>query len=87
MMGRAAYANPYLLADTEREIFSRETVLSRREVVMALIPYIKNQLAQGVRLSAMTRHILGLFMGQPGAATWRRCLTLLFTTEKIDGSI
>jgi len=44
-------------------------------VVQALMPYIKDQCAKGGKLSHVTRHILGLFQGQPGAARWRRHLS------------
>ena len=45
-----------------------------REVAVALIPYIERELAQGARLSAITRHMLGLFRGVPGARAFRRYL-------------
>lgn len=75
MIGRAAYSNPYILAEIEREIFNNPNVLSRREVALAMIPYIREQLAQGIRLSSITRHLFGLFMGQMGASFWRRYLS------------
>ncbi|MGH8800442.1 MAG: tRNA-dihydrouridine synthase, partial [Casimicrobiaceae bacterium] len=48
---------------------------SRAEVVAALVPYVEAQLARGVHLRAITRHILGLYHGAPGARTWRRMLS------------
>lgn len=75
MIGRAAYSNPYLLAEIEREIYGNQQVLSRREVVLAMLPYVREQLANGIRLSSITRHLFGLFMGQTGAAFWRRYLS------------
>ncbi len=48
---------------------------SRREVVEALIPYIEARLAEGTPLKAITRHILGLYTGLPGAKLWRRVLS------------
>jgi tRNA-dihydrouridine synthase A len=75
MIGRAAYSNPYILADIQREIFGDSTILSRSQIVSELIPYIRQQLSTGVRLTSITRHILGLYMGQPGAASWRRYLS------------
>ncbi|MFO1352775.1 MAG: tRNA dihydrouridine(20/20a) synthase DusA [Gammaproteobacteria bacterium] len=76
MLGRAAYQNPYLLAEVDKWVFGVDCEIpSRRQIILALMPYIERQLSQGVRLSAMTRHILGLFQGMPGARAWRRCLS------------
>lgn len=73
MVGREAYHNPYLLAEVDAVIFGNEhPIRSREEVVEALIPYVKEQLAQGVRLNSISRHILGLFHGVSGARAWRR---------------
>lgn len=74
MIGRSAYSNPYLLAEIESYYFSTP-FLSRFEVIQKFLPYVADQLKQGVKLSAMTRHILGLFQGQKGAAHWRRFLS------------
>jgi tRNA-dihydrouridine synthase A len=75
MIGRAAYENPYLLAEADRRFFGETSPVSSREaVVEALMPYIARHCARGVPLSHMTRHILGLFNGRPGARTWRRTL-------------
>lgn len=76
MLGRAAYQNPYLLAEVDRRFFAdNRTPLSRHQVIEALLPYVEDQLRQGVYLSTMTRHILGLFQGLPGARAWRRYLS------------
>lgn len=75
MLGREAYHNPYFLASIEQDIFHHSDVLSREETVAALIPYIKSCLTQGNRLHSVTRHILGLFKGEQGAAHWRRYLS------------
>lgn len=75
MLGRAAYHNPYLLAEIQANFFADHQILSRYEVIQAFIPYVAEQLARGVRLNNMTRHILGLFHNQPGAAIWRRYLS------------
>lgn len=73
MIGRAAYQNPYLLADADRLIFGDNTrPLARDEVLAEYKIYIQEQLALGVPLNAMTRHILGLYQGQPGARAFRR---------------
>lgn len=76
MIGRAAYRNPYLLAEADHRIFGRPTLIrSRHEVVRRLLPYIDRQLTRGTRLSAITRHLVGLFQGQPGAKRWRRYIS------------
>ncbi|MCB1736603.1 MAG: tRNA dihydrouridine(20/20a) synthase DusA, partial [Gammaproteobacteria bacterium] len=76
MLGRAAYHDPYLLADVDRRIFADpHPIPSRAEVVEAFIPYVEAQLAAGRRLNNLSRHILGLFQGVPGARHWRRHLS------------
>ncbi|RDI46000.1 tRNA dihydrouridine(20/20a) synthase DusA [Aquicella lusitana] len=75
MIGRAAYANPYLLAEIQARYYPDKQVLSRFEVIQNLIPYIHEQLQNKIKLTAITRHILGLFQGQRGAAAWRRYLS------------
>ena len=75
MLGRAAYADPYLLAAVDRTLFGgREAVPSRLDVLDRFVPYVEAALSRGVRLNAMTRHILGLFHGQPRARAFRRHL-------------
>ena len=49
---------------------------SSKETALALIPYIERELAKGARLHAMTRHVLGLFRGVPGARAFRRHLAV-----------
>lgn len=76
MMGREAYQNPGILAQVDSELFgSQETARSGVEVVRALYPYIEKELANGTYLGHITRHILGLFQGIPGARQWRRYLS------------
>lgn len=75
MIGRAAYANPYLLADIQKKYYEDKNVLSRFNVIENLLPYVARMLNDGVRLHSITRHLHGLFMGQPGAAIWRRYLS------------
>lgn len=75
MLGRAAYADPYLLAEVDQALFgAEETPPARLEVLDAFVPYIEVELAAGARLNQMTRHILGLFHGQPRARAFRRHL-------------
>jgi tRNA-dihydrouridine synthase A len=76
MLGRAAYQNPELLLSVDPELFGEEAPLgSARHAVEAMRPYIAGSLAGGGRLSNVTRHMLGLFPGQPGARLWRRHLS------------
>jgi tRNA-dihydrouridine synthase A len=75
MIGRAAYANPYLLAEIQSKLLKNKEILSPIAVVEHFIPYVSNQLKNGVKLTSITRHILGMFQGQRGAAAWRRYLS------------
>jgi len=75
MMGRSIYHSPYLLADIEREIFNNENILSRREVMESLVPYVKEETKKGTRLNQIMRHTLGLFHGQAGSSFWKRYLS------------
>jgi tRNA-dihydrouridine synthase A len=76
MIGREAYQNPYVLAGWEQALFEvAEPAPSRIEIVARLLPYVERELAAGTPLAALTRHILGLFNGLPGARAWRRHLS------------
>ncbi len=76
MLGRAAYQQPYLLAEVDQRLFgSSRPIPQRQEVLAELIPYLQRQSDQGVALKCMTRHILGLYQGQSGARRWRRHLS------------
>jgi tRNA-dihydrouridine synthase A len=76
MIGREAYNNPYFLAEIEKKYYALDGgVKSREGVIEAFIPYVTEQLLNNVKLSSMTRHILGLFQGQKGARAWRRHLS------------
>lgn len=76
MVGREAYANPYLLAEVDQAIYgvSRSPV-SREEVMEGFMDYCQEQLSRGTRLNHLTRHILGLYQGLPGARQFRRILS------------
>lgn len=76
MMGREAYQNPGLLAQVDRELFGSAAVAADPvAVVRGMYPYIENELAKGTYLGHITRHMLGLFQGIPGARQWRRHLS------------
>ena len=76
MLGRAAYRNPWLLSDVDSIYYAdQRTTLRRDEVVENMYPYIESNLAAGVPLGHILRHMLGLFQGQPGGRQWRRFLS------------
>jgi tRNA-dihydrouridine synthase A len=75
MMGRAAYQEPWRLLAVDPVLFGDDAPFATpRAAAEALIPYIERELLRGVRLHAVTRHILGLFRGVPGARAFRRHL-------------
>ncbi|QGM98521.1 tRNA dihydrouridine(20/20a) synthase DusA [Methylocystis parvus] len=77
MVGRAAYHDPTLLLSVDREFFDEAPRLADAFMaVEAFIPYIERELAKGEKLSNITRHMLGLFAGLPGARSFRRRLAL-----------
>ena len=76
MIGRAAYHNPAdILTEVDRKVFGVNREMSREDVVRAMYPYIEKHLSAGGRLHQITRHMLGLFAGVPGARSWRRSLS------------
>jgi tRNA-dihydrouridine synthase A len=76
MIGREAYHNPWILAEADRLIFGDDRPpRTRHEVLDAFLPYVEREIGAGQHLSAISRHILGLFQGQPGARAWRRHLS------------
>ena len=77
MMGREAYHNPMIMADVDRLIYSdtQAKSLSAKDVLNEYIEYMQKQLNQGVYLKHMSRHLLGLFSGKPGAKGWRRYIS------------
>ena len=77
MLGRAAYHDPGLLGEVDRRLFGEAGPdVGPFEAVQRYRPYVERQLARGIHMSAMTRHMLGLFHGRPGARAWRRILTV-----------
>ena len=76
MIGRAAYHTPCdILLDADARIFGDPSGRSAEEVVHLMLPYISDHLANGGRLGQITRHMLGMFQGRPGARGWRRHLS------------
>jgi tRNA-dihydrouridine synthase A len=75
MMGRAAYQEPWRLLGVDPIIYGEPAPFTLpKEAALAFIPYIERELAKGVRLHSITRHVLGLFHAVPGARAFRRHL-------------
>ncbi len=73
MIGREVYHNPWMLAQADSRIFGyNHSDLTRYQVLQQLLPYMEEGIASGIALANISRHILGLFHGQPGARAWRR---------------
>jgi tRNA-dihydrouridine synthase A len=75
MLGRAAYHNPYLLAELDCKLFGGTPPPSRATIVRRMHRYGAREVARGTPLRAIARHILGLYQGRPGAKSWRRILS------------
>jgi tRNA-dihydrouridine synthase A len=75
MIGRQAYHHPYFLAELEQHMHPSMAIPGRRDVIEQMIPYIQRELNNGERLGRITRHLVGLFAGMPGARAWRRYLS------------
>lgn len=76
MIGREAYSNPYLLAEVDQKIYGCDTATpSRQEVMEMFIVYCEQELSKGAKLNHLTRHILGLYQGLPGARQFRRVIS------------
>jgi tRNA-dihydrouridine synthase A len=89
MIGRAAYHAPWdVLADADRVIFATgRPAPEARDIALEMIPYIDGHIAAGGRLHQVTRHMLGLFAGRPGARVWRRVLSENATKRGADSSL
>ena len=74
MLGRAAYHDPYLLAQIEHALHG-EPLPTREDVLWRMRPYIEAELARGTALKHISRHLLGLYQGEPGARAFRRAIS------------
>ncbi len=74
MLGRAAYHTPWLLAECQQQLFGGQPK-TREEVIEAMHAYLARQISRGVAAKHISRHLLGLFQGLPGARAWRRYLS------------
>lgn len=76
MLGREAYNNPYILSQVDKRFFdSPDRPRARAEVVEEYIRYSARQIRDGCRPGNLSRHLIGLYQGLPGARQWRRCLS------------
>jgi tRNA-dihydrouridine synthase A len=75
MLGRAAYQSPWVLAECQRELFDSTGVPDREAAVLAMTEYARRQVAQGLPVNKISRHMLGLFQGLAGAKRWRRFIS------------
>ena len=76
MIGREAYQNPWILAEADRRIFGdAQDPPTRRQVIERMLPFVEQARTRGTPVHRVTRHMLGLFQGQPGARAWRRSLS------------
>lgn len=88
MIGRAAYHDPAsVLSAADPVIFGVGQATSPEEAVQRMIPYIDAHLDKGGKLAQVTRHMLGLFTGRPGARTWRRILSEGAHRPEADASL
>lgn len=89
MIGRAAYHRPWdILADADRAIYGTDRApITPEDAACAMQPYIADHIAQGGKLHQITRHMLGLFTGRPGARIWRRVLSENATRPEADGRL
>ena len=77
MIGRQAYQHPWFLSELHQALGYPTDAMpaSRTDVVAKMLPYVERELGRGALLKHITRHMLGLFAGQPGARGWRRYLS------------
>jgi tRNA-dihydrouridine synthase A len=75
MLGRAAYQTPWLLAECQQEFADGQVITRREDVIEAMSIYLERQVKEGTAVKHISRHLLGLFQGIPGAKAWRRYLS------------
>jgi len=75
MLGRAAYHTPWLLAECQQQLLDNKTIKKPEDIIEAMNLYIERQAGEGVAVKHISRHLLGLFQGLPGAKAWRRYLS------------
>ena len=85
MVGRASYQNPFMLAEADNIIFEKDrSLINRYEILQQFRNYAEKQTRQGVHIKNMTRHVIGLYQGQPGARRYRQLLSDSKPTDKTN---
>jgi len=88
MLGRAAYQEPWRLLEVDPELYGEAAPHAGMKAALdALIPYIDARLAEGLRLHAITRHLIGAYQGVPGARAFRRYLSEFGVKPDADASV
>ncbi|MGU3398691.1 tRNA dihydrouridine(20/20a) synthase DusA [Brucellaceae bacterium D45D] len=88
MLGRAAYHNPELLAEVDARLYGEPARgLDMAQIIDAMCDYVDAHIASGGRLSHISRHMVGLFSGQPGARRWRQILSTDATKPGADSAV
>lgn len=87
MLGRYAYDNPFAMQHWDRALFGSSGNLSREAVIESYLDYVEAQCRAGVYLKHMSRHLLNLYRGQPGAKSWRRTLTIGAADPRATGKV
>ena len=83
MIGRAAYKNPFFLKELEKVFFNSESsIMSRKNLGLKYLAYMKEEVSSGTPITLMTRHLIGLYFGLPGSRYWKNSLSKKI--EKID---
>ena len=75
MLGRAAYHNPWILAECQQRFFTDQAAIRREDIIDLMNIYLERQVGEGTAVKHISRHLLGLFQGLPGAKAWRRYLS------------
>jgi tRNA-dihydrouridine synthase A len=75
MLGRTAYHTPWVLAECQAQLFDQNSAVNRSDIIEQMTEYIVRQVSEGVAVKHISRHVLGLFQGIPGAKVWRRYLS------------
>jgi len=76
MIGREAYHNPYILAEADALLFDdHDDMPDRQEILRRFLPYVEKEMANGIRLTHMSKHVLGLFHAQPGGRKFRQYIS------------
>lgn len=88
MLGREPYANPFMLQTLDNELFDEvENALTRFDIIQKILPYVEKNIQEGMRLTKIVPHIIGLFHGQPRAKIWRRYLSEHANKENANADI